>query len=516
MAWPRPFSPGRKTNDLFMSTSGRKEVIQSDSPYHGAGAVAQSHERSWQELCARFLPLTSAGSQWRYSRETAPGDPQQGWKLHLSATVLTACEAMRRVAPFLQGRQVLFKAPRSLDELVKINCGLYYGYSQAGKFITVYPRNDQEAVSLARELHKLTEGMPAPLVPFDLELRPGSCVYYRYGSFEHLDMENADGVRIPAMRHPNGGLVPDLRESATAKPDWVSDPFIGERRRRNNETPDSPLKNTYRVFRALAQRGKGGVYQAIDLSVNPPRLCVIKEGRRDGEVGWDGRDGYWRVKNEEQVLGRLRASGVNVPRIYSSFEVEGNYYLVTEFIEGNSLQAVLKKRLRRLTIPRVLHFGNTISLIVSQIHSAGWAWRDCKPSNLILTKRGELRPLDFEGACPVDCPDPLMWSTPEFSPPESEVICRTSSRAPEDVYAIGAIIYLLLTGRLPQSPGPPPASGLRRNAPPLVCAIISELLAPDPKQRPSAQIAALRFGLALSPVEARPESHLGHVLTSVR
>ena len=385
---------------------------------------------------------------------------------------------------------------------------LSHGYSQVGKFITVYPRSNEEAVSLARRLHQLTRGMFAPAVPFDFQFRPGSCVYYRYGGFGRLEIENPDGTRLPAIRHPEGHLILDRREAQVAKPDWVSDPFLDRRLRRKAKAVETPLKTTFRAFRALSQRGKGGVYQALDLSVHPPRLCILKEGRKGGEVSWDGRDGNWRVRNEERVLYGLQAAGIDVPRVYSSFEVEGNYYLVTESIKGDNLQALLSQRHKRLTIPQVLRYGIQISLVVSRIHAAGWVWRDCKPSNFILTKGGELRPIDFEGACPVAQPDPLPWSTPEFAPPECQGASPEQSRVPDDLYAIGATMYFLLTGRLIEAAGPVPIAKLRRNVPPLVCDIISGLLAPNPQQRPSAKTASHRFGVALSSAETRPKSTL--------
>src|SRR5262245_33764833 len=91
------------------------------------------------ELCKRFLPVAEKDSTWCYSGKSESHYPEQGWKLHLSATILTANAILERVAPFLQSRAVLFKAPASLQELDRINSGLYYGYSQVGKFITVYP-----------------------------------------------------------------------------------------------------------------------------------------------------------------------------------------------------------------------------------------------------------------------------------------------------------------------------------------------------------------------------------------
>ncbi|MDX2030336.1 MAG: AarF/UbiB family protein [Blastocatellia bacterium] len=454
--------------------------------------LAASLSARWKELCAGYLPVYFEEATWRYSREVAPGDPAQGWKLHLSANLLTATETLARVAPGLRRRGILFKGPASLEEVRRINCGLSHGYSQVGKVFTIYPRTDVEARAIARQLHRLTVDLSAPPVPFDLRYRPGSCVYYRYGAFDQLEMETPEGTRVPAMRHPDGRLVPDLRDAGGAPPDWVSDPFTRAKASRPANPPASPLKTTFRAFRALSQRGKGGVYQAIDLSGSAPRFCLLKEGRRGGEVDWDGRDGHWRVRNEECVLSQLRMAGIRVPAIRASFEVDGHYYLVTEFLDGENLQRALALRRRRLSIPHVLQRAVQISTIVARIHAAGWVWRDCKPGNFLLTPSGELRPIDFEGACPVEEPDPLPWNTAPFSPPNLE-IAPHGSRLPEDLYAIGATIYFLLTGRLIEVANPMPISSLRRNVPSALVAIVSDLLDPNPARRPSADRAAARF-----------------------
>jgi hypothetical protein len=450
----------------------------------------------WRELCSQYLPVAAAGdSMWRYSRAPAQGDLEQGWKLHISATVLSACAVLKNIAPMLRGRGVQFKAPFSLVEIKKINCGLYYGYSQVGKFITVYPQTDEDAMNLARQLYELTRHLSAPAVPFDRKFRPDGCIYYRYGAFRPLEIENPDGTRTPALRNPAGQLVPDLRDSAEAKPDWVTDPFSENQRQGKCAPEESPLKTTYRAFQALSQRGKGGVYKALDLSLNPPRLCILKEGRHGGELSWDGRDGAWRVSHEEQVLTSLRASGVDVPRVYSSFLVEGNYYLVTEFIEGESLQEFLRRRQRRLSLAPALRLGAAFSLLLSRIHAAGWTWRDCKPDNVIVTKKGDLRPLDFEGACLVNAPDATPWGTQGYTPPEWRSCVE--SRVYEDLYALGATLYFLLAGRLPEIASPLPIERLRRNVPTQICRLISELLTADPSRQPRMQTVTRRLLTAL-------------------
>src|SRR5258705_450281 len=83
--------------------------------------------KKWAQLCEKFLPVVRDNLIWRFSDEPTDNIPQQGWKLHVAATLLSANAVFGKVAPWLQRRGSLFKAPRSLSELQKINCGLYYG-----------------------------------------------------------------------------------------------------------------------------------------------------------------------------------------------------------------------------------------------------------------------------------------------------------------------------------------------------------------------------------------------------
>lgn len=76
-------------------------------------------EEKWQKLCKRYLPMELENSVWRFSRTITPDDPEQGWKIYISATILSADIIFEKVAPFLCHLGILFKAPGSLLELKK-------------------------------------------------------------------------------------------------------------------------------------------------------------------------------------------------------------------------------------------------------------------------------------------------------------------------------------------------------------------------------------------------------------
>jgi hypothetical protein len=472
------------------------------TPASDFNAIYKSLNSHWRQLSREYLPLTVNGSMWRFSRQPEDEDPDQGWKLHVSATVLSASDVFEAVSPLLRNRRAMFKAPVSLYELFKLNSGTLYGYSQVGKFLTVYPRSSDEAILLARKLSALTRRLPAPSIPFDQRYDSDGCVYYRYGAFKVLEVEDpSGGENVYALRDPNGILVPDKRQSASF-PTWVENPFPKPHKtiKKIKTCATTPLQTTFKAFEAVAQRGRGGVYKALDLSGSLPRLCILKEGRVNGEVGWDGRDGSWRVHHEGRVLETLRGVGVNVPILYSSFLIDGNSYIAIELVDGVSLNELLSRRRRRLSIRQVVTYAMGIAKMVAEIHSAGWAWRDCKPGNIMITTSGEFRPIDFEGACPHDQPDPLPWGTRFFVPPEWDHGFHGQSRVPEDLYAIGAILHLLLTGTRPGDSESP--SKKRRNIPKAVQKIVDSLLNAGPQRRPQAGTITNRLKRVLQVMNA--------------
>jgi serine/threonine protein kinase len=329
----------------------------------------------------------------------------------------------------------------------------------------------------------LTRRFSAPSIPFDLPFADDGNVYYRFGPFRRVELDHA-GDKILATYAADGELVPDRREEP--KPEGVNDPF--EKHRPVSRQKVSPPRELIRVFRALSQRGKGGVYEAIDFTGDAAQLCLLKEGRKHGELSWDGRDGAWRVRNEERVLALLAQAGVTVPAVRSSFEQGGNYYLVMEHLDSETLHRVLYRLRRRLPIARAVEYSLQLAIFISQMHRAGWVWRDCKPNNIIITREGRLVPIDFEGAACINHPDYVPWGTPGFTPPEWRD-GKTPSHKADDLYALGAMIYLLVTGRIFESDNPIAIGKLRRHVPLELRELTQSLLARDRDQRPSAESA---------------------------
>ena len=142
---------------------------------------------SIQQACA-LSDDRRAGSSWRVEERDNPDEPwivarpldsvlpAQGWKLHVSATLSSALDVLTQALPVLVAARVPFKVAKTLETLASLNYGVA-GSSQIGKFITVYPRDDEQAVDLAVRLDQATAGLTGPAVPSDRPLHPGSRVF---------------------------------------------------------------------------------------------------------------------------------------------------------------------------------------------------------------------------------------------------------------------------------------------------------------------------------------------------
>ncbi|MDF2760711.1 MAG: uncharacterized protein K0S99_3346, partial [Thermomicrobiales bacterium] len=162
---------------------------------------------------------------WLQVRNGRTRCPEQGWKLHVSAGISSAEAVLRQTLPVLFAAEVEFKLAVSPIALAALNDGSG-GLGQVGKFITVYPRDDAQLVTLAVALDEATRGLRGPRIPSDRPLRPGSLVHYRYGGSGDRIVQTPLGEVLPALVAPTGELVPDRRLPTYDSPPWAIDPLL--------------------------------------------------------------------------------------------------------------------------------------------------------------------------------------------------------------------------------------------------------------------------------------------------
>jgi hypothetical protein len=435
--------------------------------------------------------------------------PAQGWKLHLSASIASAADVLRHALPILLAEPIVFKIAGSPRMLTALNQGEGQ-LSQVGKFMTIYPSDDAQAVRLAAALHTATEGLLGPAIPSDRALAPGSLVHYRYGGFGDAKIQTSIGEILPALTKPDGTLIPDRRGTVYAAPDWVEDPFVlagvaaplAEQRR--------TIADRYVIVTTLHRSPRGMVYLAMDL--DSARRCVLKRAMRGATIGAGGLDARDRLRHEAVVL-RALSPHPGFPEVYDLIEQDGDLYMAMEDLEGETLEAHVGTRAARNDQPspaEVIAWGRALAGLLGAVHDAGFAYRDLKTPNVIVMSGGALRLLDFELAHPLHSVGRTAgYGTRGYVSPQAaagEPVAIT-----DDVYGLGALLFFMATAAEP-SMAPRefalldrPVELLNPAMPKALCAIIGRCLASDPSKR-FASMAALDAALASVPTarKSRP------------
>ena len=203
------------------------------------------------------------------------------------------------------------------------------------------------------------------------------------------------------------------------------------------------LENRYRVVSLLGQGGMGAVYRAWDLNLRVP--VALKENLDLSPVS--------QQQFEREALLLAQLNHPNLPRVTNHFVAPGlGQYLVMEFIEGQDLQQWLDQR-GRLTEAEAVPTIQQVASALAYLHSRPEPviHRDIKPANIKITPDSRAVLVDF-GIAKQYTPDGhttrgAQAVTPGFSPPEQYGLGITDARS--DVYALGATLYALLTGRTP-------------------------------------------------------------------
>jgi Lanthionine synthetase C-like protein/Protein kinase domain len=404
-------------------------------------------------LLERRVPWITHGHPYSQQLYGTAAWPSQGWKLHVSATPLSAPEVLERVLPILLATGVRFKAINSRRRLIGLNTGAF-GQTQVGKFITVFPPDAATAVRMAVALDQATGGLPGPRVPTDRPLRPGSLVHYRYGAFRMLREDDARGPYD--LLDVGGRLTIDQRAQMYLPPDGRPDPFATAGVVTEPEPRPGPFAGRFLVHELLQRTWRGGVYRAIDLGMQPACLCLLKEFWRD--VGTDpyGRDvGAW-AENEAALLARLDG-GALAPRLYGHLLWDGNHYLSIEYVDGESLALKVPTSAEAappVSAPQLMTIARSTAVPVALLHQRGIVHRDVKPGNFIIGSTGRYRLIDFGVAYDLrEHPaPPVGMGTPLYVSPQQHG--RAADPNPsDDVFGWGAMLHHIAAGDHSVAPG---------------------------------------------------------------
>ncbi|MGH2346672.1 MAG: class IV lanthionine synthetase LanL, partial [Chloroflexota bacterium] len=447
----------------------------------------------------------SVVARWIHAASDRAHTPIQGWKLHVSANVVSAEDVLRRVLPILRAEHLCFKVARSRAMLHALNQA-EGRLSQIGKFLTIYPNDDDQAVRLAAALDQATRELQGPAIPSDRALRRGSLVHYRYGGFSDQYLQTPLGEILPALIAPDGARVPDRRLTYYQAPEWAADPFSAAGFTDEGMEQSRCVGDVYLIVTALHRSPRGMVYLAIDLRAG--RRCILKRALPGAMLGTDGLDARDRLRHEARVLERLGQDPA-FPTAYDLLQEGDDLYLAMEDMDGVTLEAYVGERgAQGCCLPnrQVEEWGTQLAEMLGTVHAAGFVYRDLKSPNVIVGPGKQLRLIDFELAHEMTAPTPIRaYGTRGYVSPQQAA--GEAPRVEDDIYSVGALLYFMATGAEP-SLAPRqfdlPNRPIRVVNPPISPAlesVIVRCLDPDPEQR-FASMAAL--GRALQDVRDDP------------
>jgi serine/threonine-protein kinase len=201
----------------------------------------------------------------------------------------------------------------------------------------------------------------------------------------------------------------------------------------------------YQILAEIACGGMGVVYQARQVALN--RMVALKMIRAGAWAGPEERD---RFRAEAEAVARLQHP--NIVQIYEVGEHDGLPYFSLEYCAGGSLASRLGDA--PLAAAEAAGLVATLARAVHAAHQAGIVHRDLKPANVLLNADGVPKITDFGLAKDLagagqHTPSGAILGTPSYMAPEQAGSQSKEIGAATDVYALGAILYELLTGRPP-------------------------------------------------------------------
>jgi eukaryotic-like serine/threonine-protein kinase len=217
------------------------------------------------------------------------------------------------------------------------------------------------------------------------------------------------------------------------------------------------INDRYRIHRVLGAGGMGIVYQAEDITISTSNQRAIKETPtplKDPPTSIQLRH-IKALQMEYSIMTKLQHDAI--PRVHDTLEWQRHHYLVMDYIDGvtlhDKLMAQLKEYNKPFDLSMVLLWMRDICSLFDYLHHQNppIIYRDCKPTNLILTTANEIKLIDF-GIARYLLQNELsgtLMGTEGYTAPEIYERRRCDERT--DIFSLGAMMHALLTGVDPGS-----------------------------------------------------------------
>lgn len=255
------------------------------------------------------------------------------------------------------------------------------------------------------------------------------------------------------------------------------------------------LDNRYKIISKIGVGGMADVFKGEDTLLGRPVAVKILHSNFAGED-----DFVARFKREAQAAGKL-----SHPNIVSMYDVgfdQGYHYIVMEYIEGETLKEYITRH-ERISIDNAVKFTIAIAEGLEHAHAMGIVHCDIKPHNVLITKQGRIKVTDFGIARAMNAGTTMMYtnsimgSAHYLSPEQASGKPVNGST---DIYSLGAVLYEMLTGRVPYEGETPISVALKH---------VRERLIPPTRYNPS--IPTLLEAAVIKALAKRPEDRFSNI-----
>jgi serine/threonine protein kinase/predicted Zn-dependent protease len=208
-------------------------------------------------------------------------------------------------------------------------------------------------------------------------------------------------------------------------------------------TPGSTFAKRYQIIEELGKGGMGRVYKVLDKEIGEKVALKLL----NPEIAAESKT-IERFRNELKTARQI--SHKNVCRMYHLSKEEGAPYIIMEYVRGEDLKSMIRM-MGRLSPGQTVSIAKQVCEGLAEAHRLGVVHRDLKPQNIMIDRNGDVKIMDFGIARTLQAKgitgEGVMIGTPEYMSPEQAEGKEADERA--DIYALGIVLFEMLTGRVP-------------------------------------------------------------------